>query len=184
MSASPYLERIERALWPRGESRDVWAILDGARDRRVFSGLLNSYINYSCLYSGALTPEMELAAPYLAQLEYQDRSTRDILNNAWGNSWGVFLKCDTSLQKLRRHLRGFLVVRGPRGRLVFRYYDPRVLRVYLPTCTTEELATVFGPIQTFWMEGDSPETLLQFSFDRKRLVTATLPLAAAGAKAT
>ncbi len=115
--------------------------------------------------------------------DHLHRSTRDILSNAWGNSWGVFLKCDSSLQKLRRHLRGFLVVRGPRGRLVFRYYDPRVLRVYLPTCTTEELAAVFGPIQSFWMEGDSPETLLQFSFDKRRLVTTTVPLAAAGAKA-
>jgi len=47
-----------------------------------------------------------------------------------------------------------LVVKDERGnRLVFRYYDPRVLRVYLPTCSPSELRTVFGPIECFWAEG-------------------------------
>jgi hypothetical protein len=36
--------------------------------------------------------------------------------------------------------------------MLFRYYDPRVLRSYLPTCTPEELAQVFGPIHSFVME--------------------------------
>jgi hypothetical protein len=30
--------------------------------------------------------------------------------------------------------------------LLFRYYDPRVLRVYLPSCRPSELETVFGPV--------------------------------------
>jgi hypothetical protein len=46
--------------------------------------------------------------------------------------------------------------------MVFRYYDPRVLRVYLPTCVTAELRTVFGPIECFWTESESPEYMLDF----------------------
>jgi hypothetical protein len=38
-----------------------------------------------------------------------------------------------------------------------------VLRVYLPTCTTSELRTVFGPIECFWMEADGAEDLIEFS---------------------
>jgi hypothetical protein len=53
--------------------------------------------------------------------------------------------------------------------MVFRYYDPRVLRVYLPTCVTVELRTVFGPIECFWMEGESPEKMLEFCFLDRRL---------------
>jgi hypothetical protein len=58
-----------------------------------------------------------------------------------------------------------LIVRDPSGnRLVFRYYDPRVLRVYLPTCYIGELGTVFGPINRFWTESDDREDMLEFGF--------------------
>jgi hypothetical protein len=172
--------RIERHFWPRGVTRDVWAILDGARDRRVYGFLLDSYLNYSCLYAGALAPELEVAAPYLVQLEHDDKYTRQLLELAWGNSWGVFLKCDVRMERLRRHLRTFLRVQDYRGRrLVFRYYDPRVLRVYLPTCVSTELATVFGPVDRFWTESPGAETLLEFRFDRTKLLQTQLELTAA-----
>lgn len=175
-------ERIERHFWPRGNTRDVWAILDGARDRRVYGLLLDSYLTYSCLYSGTLSPDLEVAAPYLVQLEYEDRYTRRLLDQAWGNSWGIFLKCDARMERLRWHLRGFLRVQDQSGRrLVFRYYDPRVLRVYLPTCVSSELATVFGPIERFWTEGESAHDLLDFRFDRKSLIREAISLGEAAA---
>lgn len=171
------LARIESVLWPKGPRRDVWAILDGARDRRIFSFLLNSYLNYSCLYSGTLAPELEIAAPYLVQLEYEDRFSRDLIEQSWGNSWGVFLRCDAGLQKLRRHLRGFLIVQDPRGRrMLFRYYDPRVLRVYLPTCNAEELRKIYGPISTCWTEDEQAQALLEFRFDGRKLERAGIAL--------
>jgi hypothetical protein len=173
--AQPRLEAIRRRFWPKEGGRDVWAILDGARDNRIHSLLLNSYLDYSCLYSGPIPRELELAAPYLARLEQDDRVTVRLLEDGWGNSWSVFLKCDSAVQKLRRHLREFLLVRDPAGkRLVFRYYDPRVLRVYLPTCTPEELRTIFGPIQTFWVESEDPAAMLEFSLDGRKLVQNTI----------
>ena len=45
---------IERQLWPYGSNRDVYMILDGARDRRIYSDLMNSHLIYSCLYSGEI----------------------------------------------------------------------------------------------------------------------------------
>jgi hypothetical protein len=48
-------------------------------------------------------------------------------------------------------------------RVFFRFYDPRVLRVYLPTCEDEaNLRSVFGPVGRFYMEGENPETILEF----------------------
>ena len=156
---------IEEVLWPRGERRDIWMIVDGARDPSIFPVLLGCHLNYSCLYSH-VRPALEAAAPYLVQLEYLDSDTRRILKRAWGKSWGILLKCDLRVDRLRRHLRQFLVVRDQRGnRLVFRYYDPRVLRVYLPASAAEELRSVFGPIQFFWTEGESPEDMLEFGLD-------------------
>jgi hypothetical protein len=169
-------------MWPEETGRDVWAVADGARDVRIYAYLLDSYLESSCLYSGALPRELEVAAPYLVSLEYNDRATRRIIGEGWGNSWSIFLKCPATLKKLRRHLREFLVVRGPGGkRLVFRYYDPRVLRIYLPTCSVGELSTVFGPIETFWIEAADPAMLLEFTFDGRRLVQKTIQLAASAA---
>jgi hypothetical protein len=178
-------ERIEQCLWQREDARDVWAILDGARDRRIFGLLLDSHLDYSCLYSGALPPELEIAAPYLVQLEPGDRYSRRLIERAWGNSWGVFLKCNASTERLRRHLRGFLRVQDHRGRrLVFRYYDPRVLRVYLPTCMGSELETVFGPIERFWAEAEDGRRLLEFRFERKALVRDSFAMDAEAATGT
>jgi hypothetical protein len=56
------------------------------------------------------------------------------------------------------------MVKLPDGKQVyFRFYDPRVLRVYLPTCTVEEMRTFFGPIKCFLTEGDKPEAALRFA---------------------
>jgi hypothetical protein len=168
------LSRVEEYLWPKGYSRDVWMIVDAARDRRIFGLLLECfYSQHSCLFSGPIAPELQVAAPYLVQLSYDDKKTRKFLQMAWSNSWGVFVKCNVRLEVLRRHLRTFLLVRDEDGsQLMFRYYDPRILRVYLPTCRAGELETVFGPIERFLMEDDVPDTLLEFSFDKRQLVTA------------
>ena len=166
------LSRIEEYLWPKGYSRDAWMLVDAARDRHIFELLLECfYSQHSCLFAGPIAPELQVAAPYLVQLSYDDKKTRKFLQMAWGNSWGVFVKSDTKLEALRRHLRTFLLVRDEDGnQLMFRYYDPRILRVYLPTCRVGELETVFGPIERFLMEEAKPDALLDFSLDKRQLV--------------
>jgi uncharacterized protein DUF4123 len=172
------LARIEEILWSDGPRQNVWMIVDGARTIDVFRMLIECHLEYTCLYSGPLSPDLEIAAPYLVQLDHGYRDTRRFIRRAWGESVGVFFQSDTSLKNLRRHLKEFLVVRDERGRrLVFRYYDPRVMRVYLPTCVTSELRTVFGPIDCFWTESESPEKILEFRFRGGRLEQRTLPLA-------
>jgi hypothetical protein len=175
-----WLAEIRRCLWPRGADRNAWAILDGAQDREVYWSLINSYLEYSCLYAGNLAPELQMAAPHLVQLEYDDQYTDALLRKGWGKSWGVFLRCDAGMNSLRRHLRTFLLVRGPAGqRLVFRYYDPRVLRVYLPTCFAAELQAVFGPIESFVVEAEDPGEAHQFAFERGKLLNRVLSLESA-----
>ena len=145
-------------------------IIDAACDPDIFAMLSTTFLEHSCLFSGKLPQPLKAAAPYLLRLEPGDRRAERFIERAWGSSWGIFLRCDTSLDRLRHHLRGFLTVATSRGeRLMFRYYDPRVLRVYLPTCTPEELRTVFGPIERFWMEDEQPGRMLEFGLDQTRL---------------
>jgi hypothetical protein len=55
---------------------------------------------------------------------------------------GIFASAREDIEGLRRQLRRLLRVQTEEGKtLLFRFYDPRVLRLYLPSA---EIATVFG----------------------------------------
>jgi hypothetical protein len=170
---------IRRVLWPRGSRSDIWAIVDCARDRSIYWPLVNSYLPFSCLFAGALPEIVEAVAPHLVRVDPDDAFARRLFDG-WGNSLCVYLEYDGSIEELRHHLRTILTVEDAAGnRVLFRYYDPRVLRAYLPTCHAEELRTVFGPVKAFWMEARDPATLLEFRFDgrtMRRVEHAAAPL--------
>ena len=161
-------DRLVDRLWlPDMPARtEVWTILDAARDPTIFGAVDATYLEKTCLYAGELPWQLKMVAPYLVQLKKGHAFTQFAVGQGWGKAWGIFLRTTVDLKTLRRHLRGFLTVRGPMGeRLVFRYYDPRVLRVYLPTCVPDELRTVYGPIGQFLLEGDDPGTLLEYGLN-------------------
>lgn len=166
-------EALIRALWPEALTgwQRIWTVLDAARDDGIYSAVNRTYQEKCCLYAGTLPWQLEMAAPYLVQLDKDDdRFTNYVLDNGWGRSWGIFLRSEASIETLRRHLRGFLRVKDEAGKfLVFRYYDPRVLRVYLPTCRADELRTVFGPIDTYLLEAPDGSGMIEYRFDGRQL---------------
>jgi hypothetical protein len=118
---------------------------------------------HCCLYSGELPPDLAQTAPYLIKLQAESKFTGWLLREGWGRHWGIFAVSPASIEQLRRHFREFLMVRDPAGKAVyFRYYDPRVLRVYLPSCNEQELETVFGPVLLYVAEGAAPTETLTF----------------------
>ncbi|MFT3857479.1 MAG: DUF4123 domain-containing protein [Aquabacterium sp.] len=159
---------LAQQLWPSGsgpESPQAYVLLDGARDPRIASMVSRGSLPHVCLYAGPLSPALSRAAPYLVQIAPESRFFKELVAQSWGQSWGIFIVADphVTLQALRRHLRTLLRVRDEHGRtLVFRFYDPRVLRVYLPTCTADERRQVFGPIRTLACETRDGSALLRF----------------------
>ncbi len=152
----------------------IWTILDGARHQRVYESVRYSGMERVCLYAGALPRELAEAAPYLVRLSRKTLYAREVLTEAWGNSWGIFFSTSAPLEKLRNHFRSFLRVRDEEGRrLVFRYYDPRVFREYLPTCTIAELNAVFGPVDKFFVEARDTDTVLDYTRVDDQLQTTT-----------
>jgi hypothetical protein len=151
--------------FPEFPETRTFGILDAARDERIYLSVLRSDREWCCLYRGDAATTMAEVAPYLVELDPQSRFTRWLIEEGWGRSWGVFLNASVSMEALRNHLRRLTLVKLPDGRSVyFRYYDPRVLSVYLPTCTTEELAAVFGPIERLVMEsGDGKGEITAYS---------------------
>jgi hypothetical protein len=100
------------------------------------------------LYRGQAEHEQWAVAPYLAKV---DESLLDwIVKTLWKKPWGIFAVAECDLKTLRRHFRRFLTVEEPDGdTMYFRYYDPRILEIFLPTCTRDEMKTFFGPLKGY-----------------------------------
>jgi hypothetical protein len=172
-------DSLMQVLWPASEKGrlSVWAILDCARHPRIYRALLESRLEFRCLYSGKLPRALEMVAPHLVELFPNNRLTATWLDEGWGQAWGVFLKIDDPAN-LRHHLRKFLKVQDEGGRrLLFRYYDPRVLRAYLPTCHADELGAVFGTVESFVVEGEVPGVALEYRLRAQYLHTRRMELA-------
>lgn len=172
MKQSPFLNQVLSVLWPENDTSGapLWAILDAAIDDLIVGEIEKSRLNYCSLFPGRLDPEMKNAAPYLVQLRPGHAFTETIISKGWERHWGVFLQSQSSMEDLRRHLKELLRVQTEDGqRLYFRYYDPRVLRVYLPTCTPEELAVFFGPVLRFAMEDKDPGYLMELALRGREL---------------
>jgi Domain of unknown function (DUF4123)/Inner membrane component of T3SS, cytoplasmic domain len=164
----------------RGQAQPLFALLDAARGYKVREVLSGSEDEFQSLYEGAQGKELADVAPYLARLGARSRSLERLVHDGWGQSWGVYLTCDQPFKEVRKHFRRFLLVKTEDGReLYFRFYDPRVLRTFLPTCTTREAAEFFGPVGRYLCEDEVPQVLLEFTCGDLGAVRRPLPLAVA-----
>ena len=131
----------------------LYGLVDASRDERLYPWLAASQES-RCLFEGKLDPAVAKVAPYIVRLR-----EGDVLLEAWrtggaGQSWGIQCVSELTLPALRRHFRHFLQAKLPTGMVVlFRFYDPRVWRVYLPTCDRGELGQWFKGVDEFRCEG-------------------------------
>jgi hypothetical protein len=132
--------------WAR-EGR-LYAVLDACDAPAILSKLASlPDQKFVSLFRGG-DEELSKVAPYLIRLD--EPILEWIRVEIWNEPWGIFVVADSSLDLVRKHLRKFLVVKGPEGDILyFRYYDPRVLPVFLETCDAEQLRSFFGLLHAF-----------------------------------
>lgn len=142
----------------------TYSILDAAQDKVIYQKLLNADIQKKCLFHGAKAVELAAVAPYLVHLKKDDPFTDWLINQGWGKSWGIFFQSLENIDNLQRHFRKFLMVYDEDGKpLYFRFYDPRVFRVYLPTCNKDELEIIYGPIHSYHVESEDASQFVEFA---------------------
>ncbi|HEY5707586.1 MAG TPA: DUF4123 domain-containing protein [Terrimicrobiaceae bacterium] len=158
-----------------GES--LCGIVDGARD-------LELAFEAKCLYKKEIWNlfESDVAealadvAPYLTAFDpgegYLENWTARL-----GKSAGILFIAASDPYKLYAHLRHILVVEDEEHQpFFFRFYDPRVLRIFLPTCTSEQLDEFFGPVRAWICESAEGDGYIEYirgdqgQFEEKRLV--------------
>jgi hypothetical protein len=134
-----------------------YILLDAARmEAEILTARgLNPYSD--SLYRGRSEENLASVAPYLYTLEKETEFRNWYFEKGWGDSWGVMVFCTEELKTVVKHFRQFLMVETEAGEeLYFRFYDPRVLRIFLPTCDQKQLNDFFGPVEYFICEGESP----------------------------
>ncbi|MSO99512.1 MAG: DUF4123 domain-containing protein [Acetobacteraceae bacterium] len=178
-------QRAIDCLWQLGGRTDqprranLYAILDAARDPGIYQGLrrLQTSEQVIGLYQGPTARELAGVAPYLISLGASNAVFDWIWTNGWGGSWGIFFWSLVSIDTLRAHFRRLTMVRGPDGkRMLFRYYDPRVLRVFMPGCDAGQIKELFGPVTRFHYEDEDGTAILTARAQGDRVLTTATPL--------
>jgi hypothetical protein len=161
MAGPEAISTLTQLLWMSPQDK-VYALLDGASVPSLLDRLYGERRpQFECLFPGELEPDMAEVAPYLVALDRGSDFAGWVMEQGWGNHWGIFAVSPAELRTVYFHLRALNVVYSPEGRpMLFRYYDPRVLRIFLPTCVPEQVREMFGPIDRFVAEGDSPAAAL------------------------
>jgi len=126
------------------------------------------------LFQGTAQESYWAVAPYLARVD--GALLRWLVENLWQAAWGIFALSKANLLELHKHFRHFLIVTLPEDRQwFFRYYDPRILLSYLPSCTAQELKWFFGPIRAFAAAGVGNIRIVELRNGLSREVNSPLP---------
>jgi hypothetical protein len=149
----------------------LYGVLDGVMvpdlPNRLYKGQVPNY----CLLTGDLPADMVYAAPYLVYLSPDSKFADWVFQEAFGKHWGIFVQSPRSMIEMRRHFRALMQTFDERGNpMKFRFYDPRVLSRFLPTCNGGELKALFGEVQAFYVESEKDDELLRYKLDGSKLV--------------
>jgi Domain of unknown function (DUF4123)/Inner membrane component of T3SS, cytoplasmic domain len=145
----------------------LYCLLDAACDRTIPSLLALAQEQKQCLYDGQSAVELGDWAPYLVKLETDAPFTKALLDLGWGNGWASYFTSQAAFEDIRHHFRKFLMVQVQGGEeLYFRFYDPRVLRDFLPTANPSEAVIFFGPVSQWLVESEDPAIILGLQLDR------------------
>ncbi|MET0752623.1 MAG: DUF4123 domain-containing protein [Pyrinomonadaceae bacterium] len=155
----------------------LFCILDGATVPDLPMRLYEMRPPNYCLFSGELEPDMAYVAPYVINLLPGHKFTDWTFEN-FDKNWGIFAHSLHSIKEMRRHFRSLIDVYDEQGNpMIFRFYDPRVLRRFLPTCNAGELKTFFGKIHQYFAGAEDAEGLLGFALENDKLKESKLDLA-------
>lgn len=138
------------------EECNLYGIIDSARDEDVFRHLITGYVQYRSLFQGTMDEQSYGVSGFLVDCKKESLLFQWMTKDSWGNSCCIFFTSKSSFDELFSHFQKFNRVYLEDDEVVlFRYYDPRVLRVYLPTCNRNEIEIFFGDVISFFAENNN-----------------------------
>ncbi len=151
------LEKAEK------EDCNLYGIVDSAKNEEVFRYLITGDIKYKSLFEDTMDVQSYGVSGFLVECKKESPLFKWMTTEAWGDSCSIFFTSEESFDELFSHFQKFnRVFLEDDDVVLFRYYDPRVLRTYLPTCTRDEIDTFFGEVVIFFAESDDPQIMHVF----------------------
>lgn len=144
---SDYLQTLSvtlKDLRQLAGERRLYAVLD-ACDAPAIQAKVEELgsLQALCLYRGDIAPDILKVAPYLVKID--EALLQWLVETVWNEPWGTFVVAKLEPEAIRKHLRKFLTVKDEAGEsMYFRYYDPRVLPLFLESCNQQELDKFFS----------------------------------------
>ena len=132
----------------------LYAVLDAARAPRVLQVVRESVEEYRSLYEGLEGEMLADAAPHLVSLPAGSRLLEQLVQEGWGQRWGLYVSSARRFKDVRRHLRRFLRVEleASASRVYFRYYDPRVMDVFWAASTVRQRRAIMAELRAMIFE--------------------------------
>lgn len=141
-----------------GGGEPVFAVLDPVRDPRIPAFLDAAQEEY------ARVDDTVATSPYIVSLPPRTRLLDVLVKDGWGHLWGFYFSSRATFEQNRLHWRSYVVLRTERSKeITFRFWDPRTLRIMLPTMPPDEARNFLGTASRLIAEGDTPEVALEFS---------------------
>ena len=158
-------------------ARRLYAVVDGAQAFDLaFAARLMGHDLYT-VFSGSLGRTVAQVGPCLVVLHEPSAFLAKWVDSM-GRHAGVLLEGPPDLELLHAHLRSIFVATDESGQeYFFRFYNPRVFRVFLPTCREDELREFFGPVSRWIVETEDGSGLATYALTDAGLVSAAIATA-------
>jgi hypothetical protein len=127
-----------------------YIVIDSARIGISIKDILALSNKKDSLFSGKSKYDLEFVAPYLCQFDKGSKLFNWVSENHENRDKLIFLYSAAPFEVLLAHLKKFIIVTASEEQFYFRFYDPQVIQIFLPTCTSEQLRIFFGPVQFFY----------------------------------
>ncbi len=160
----------------RPEGTRLFGLVDGARALPLAAAASQNGSQIYSLFEGESASDLWEVAPYVFAVDPEEP-----ILEAWapwaGQNPGILLLAKGDAEALQKELRKLFVVADEEGQeFFFRFYDPRVLRKLMPTCSAKQLAELFAAIEVFLTETEDGIGVIRYRLERDQLIAETLPL--------
>ncbi len=143
----------------------LYGVLDLARAPHLYDHVERlAPMEAQCLFEGRLDPKVIRHCQHLVRLAPNDPLTRLWWTQGWGDNWGMVISSSSDLRTVRRRLRHFTQAKLPSGEgpVLFRFWDPRVFRVYMPEVEAPALADWFKHIDRYVVATEDGKGSIQY----------------------
>ncbi|MCI2283442.1 DUF4123 domain-containing protein [Colwellia sp. MSW7] len=142
------IEKIKTYLF--SDELNIYAIIDGAACPELRFKIYDWEPQSACLWSGELAPDLQEVAPYLVLLDRDSTFTDWLITQGWDKNWNIFATSELDFKAFRKQIRKLLLVKSPEGQnMVFRFYDPRVIKEFYKIITPEQMLLLFEGVCKF-----------------------------------